>query len=192
MALLPTYILLGSITMTLGSHFAGQISKTLSTRNATIFGLFGLAASLILCKFVAMNITMFFIVVLLARMFLGVLGAVMVGLYSDVSVYAQWKTGEDASPFVMGLMTVSLKLAVISRGIVIPAALAAVGFTPDVAPEAATLALKTAVINAFLLIPGIFALISGLIMAVGYKLTREKVVQYQTEINQRKAEFEQA
>ena len=188
MALLPMYLLLGSIVQTVGAYAAGPMAKKLSTRNATIISLFGLAASAIVGKFVAMNVMMFFVFVLIVRLFLGILTSTMVGLYSDTSVYAQWKTGEDATSFVMGLMTVSLKVAVISRGTVIPAVLAAVGFIPGADPVTATLAVQTAVINVFLFIPGIFALISGLLMALGYRLTREKVSQLQNEINQRKAE----
>lgn len=188
MALLPIYLLLGSVAQTLGAYIAGSMAKRLSTRNATIVSLFGLAAFAIAGKFVAMNLMMFFVFVLIVRLFLGVLTSTMVSLYSDTSVYAQWKTGENVAPFVMGLMTVSLKLAVISRGTVIPAVLAAVGFTPGVDPNTATLALKTAVIDVFLFIPGIFALISALLMVLCYKLTRDKVAQFQNEINQRKAE----
>lgn len=46
---------------------------------------------------------------LIATVFLGIGTSVTVGLYSDVSVYARWKTGEDASAFIMGLMTGALK-----------------------------------------------------------------------------------
>ncbi len=134
---------------------------------------------------VAMNLTLFFVFVLTATIFLEIGASVTVGLYSDVSVYARWKTGEDASAFIMGLMTVALKLAIISRGTVIPFILDRAGFDPNVDPAAATMALKTGVVNAYLLVPGIFALVSGLILLLFYKLTREKVLELQNEINQR-------
>lgn len=188
MKLFPTYLLIGAIAQVLGAYLAGPLAKALSTRTASILGLFSLAASLILSKFVAMNITLFFIVVFIARLFMGLLAAVMVSLYSDVSVYGEWKTGKNASPFVMGLMNLSLKTAIISRGTIIPMVLAAAGFVAGADPKTASLALKTAVINVFVFIPGIFALISGVIIAVGYRLTREKLVAYQAEIDQRKAQ----
>jgi GPH family glycoside/pentoside/hexuronide:cation symporter len=122
------------------------------------------------------------------RIFLGILTSVMVALYADTSVYARWRTGENATPFVMGLMTVSLKAAVISRGTVIPFMLGLVGFVADTDPATATLALKNAVINMVLFIPGIFSLISGLILMLGYRLTREKVMEMQEEINAREAQ----
>lgn len=171
MALFPTYLLLGAIAQVIGAHFAGPIAKSLSSRTASIYGLLGLAASLVLCKFVATNLMLFFIVVMIARLFLGLLTSVMVSLYSDVAIYGEWKTGEDASPFIMGLMTLSLKTAIISRGTIIPFVLAAAGFVAGSDPTTASMALKTAVINAFLFIPGIFALVSGVILSIGYKLT---------------------
>ncbi|HHY41732.1 MAG TPA: hypothetical protein GX514_02605 [Thermoanaerobacterales bacterium] len=191
-ALLPTYLLLGGLAQVVGAHIAATLSKTLSSRNASIFGLLGLAASLIITKYVAMNIVMFFVFILVARIFLGLLTAVMVSLYSDVAVYAQWKTGEDTSPFVMGLMTLSLKTAVISRGTIIPFVLSAAGFVAGVDPATASMAIKNAVINVFVFIPGIFALVSGLVLAFGYKLTKERLIELQNEINQRKAEAEGA
>ncbi|KPU42574.1 melibiose carrier protein [Oxobacter pfennigii] len=186
MSLLPVYLLVGSIAQLVGAYFSGAISKALTTRTATIFGLFGLAASLIICKFVALDITMFFIVVSIARVFLGLLTAVLVALYSDVAVYGEWKTGHNAAPFIMGLMNLSLKSAVISRGIIIPIVLAAAGFTAGADPATATLELKNAVINVFLFIPGIFAAISCAIMAFGYKLTRERLMELQAEIDKKK------
>jgi len=189
MALFPTYLLLGAIAQVIGAHFAGSIAKALSSRTASIYGLFGLAVSLVLCKFVATNLAMFFIVVMISRLFLGLLSSVMVGLYSDVAIFGEWKTGENATPFIMGLMNLSLKTAIISRGTIIPFVLAAAGFVAGADPATASLQLKNAVINVFLFIPGIFALASGLILSVGYKLTREKLVKYQKEIDQRKAEL---
>lgn len=188
MSLLPTYLLLGSIAQVIGAYIAGPMAKALSSRTASIWGLFGLGISLIICKYVAMNLIMFFVMVLIARAFLGLLTSVMVSLYSDVSVYAQWKTGEDASPFVMGLMNLALKTAVISRGTIIPFVLSTAGFVAGIKPQEATMALKNAVVNVFVFIPGIFAVVSGIVLAVGYKLTKDKLIEMQNEINQRKAE----
>jgi glycoside/pentoside/hexuronide:cation symporter, GPH family len=186
MKLLPIYLLVGAIAQVIGAYISGAMAKKLTTRTAAIVGLFGLALSLIFCKFVAMNVMMFFVVVCFARVFLGVLTSVMVGLYSDVVVYGEWKTGKNVNPFIMGLMNLSLKTAVVSRGIVIPIVLAAAGFIAGADPATATLELKTAVINVFLFIPGIFALVGAVIMTLCYRLTRQRVDAYQAEIDERK------
>jgi len=189
MKLFPIYLLLGAIAQVIGSFLSASMSKSLSNRTATIVGLFGLAASLILCKFIGLNVTMFFIVVMFARFFLGILTAVMVALYADVVVYGEWKTGKNATSFIMGLMNLSLKTAVISRSTVIPIVLAAAGFVAGANPATASLALKIAVINVFLFIPGIFALVAAIVITLGYRLTREKLVTYQSEIDKTKTQI---
>ncbi|MDI9472834.1 MAG: Na+/melibiose symporter and related transporter [Tissierellia bacterium] len=186
--LFALYLLIGSLAQLVGAYIAAPVAKALSTRTASIVGLFGLAACAIVGKFFAMSVPMFFVFIIGMRIFLGILTSVMVALYADTSVYARWRTGENATPFVMGLMTVSLKAAVISRGTVIPFMLGLVGFVADTDPATATLALKNAVINMVLFIPGIFSLISGLILMLGYRLTREKVMEMQEEINAREAQ----
>lgn len=187
MALFPTYLLLGSVAQVVGAYLAAPMTKQFSTRNASIIGLFLLGVFLILCKFVAYNTTLFFVVVLIARVFLGMLTATMVALYSDVSVYSEWKSGQNATAWIMGLMTLSLKVAVISRGTIIPFILATAGFVASADPATASKELTDAVVNVFVLIPGIFAIISGFIMAVGYRLSKEKLAVYEKEIAERKA-----
>ena len=139
-----------------------------------------------------MNVTVVFVLVTIIRFFMGSIGATNVALYADVAVYSEWKTGggggggKNATPFVMGMMNLSLKTALISRSTVIPFALGAAGFVAGVDPALATETLKNAVINVFLFIPGLMALVSGLIMLVAFRLTKEKVLEYQTEIDARK------
>jgi GPH family glycoside/pentoside/hexuronide:cation symporter len=187
MALFPTYLLLGSIAQVLGAYLAAPMTKQFSTRTASVIGLFAMGILLIISKFVAYNIMVFFVVVLLARVFLGMLSATMVALYSDVSVYSEWKSGQNATAWIMGLMTLSLKVAIISRGTVIPFILATAGFVATADPATASRELTDAVVNVFVFIPGIFAIISGTIMAVAYRLTKEKLVVYEKEIAERKA-----
>lgn len=188
MALFPMYLLLGGIAQVIGSYFNANISKALTTRTTAILGLFGLAISLVVAKFVGLNVTSFFVVIMFTRLFLGILQAAMVALYSDTVVFGEWKTGKNAAPFVMGLMNLSLKTAIISRGTIIPIVLAAAGFVAGANPATASLALKTAVINVFVFIPGIFALVSALILTIGYRLTKEKLGTYQLEIDTRRTQ----
>ncbi|MCR3921455.1 MAG: hypothetical protein NUK65_02930, partial [Firmicutes bacterium] len=93
---------------------------------------------------------------------------------------------KNTSPFIMGSMTFALKLSYIARSTLVPAILAFVGFSAAISPEAATETLKNGILSAFLLIPGIALLLSGLLIKFGYKLTREKVQELQEEIDTRK------
>lgn len=123
----------------------------------------------------------------MARSILGVLSASIVALYSDAAVYSEWKTGKSAASFVMGLMTISLKAAVISRGTVIPFVLATAGFVASADPATASIELQNGVVNVFVLIPGVLALVSALIIGLGYRLTRERLAELQADIDARKA-----
>lgn len=186
MALLPLYLLLTSIVGVFGAYIAAPVTKALSNRTTSIIGLFISAVILIIGKFVGLNLIPFFVVVLTARIVTGVLGSAIVALYSDASVYSEWKTGMNAAPFIMGIMNLSLKTAVISRGTIIPIVLAAVGFSAAADPATASDALKNGIIDVFLFIPGICMMVSAILLPLGYKLTKEKLAQYQKEIDERK------
>lgn len=187
MKLFPTYLLIGGIAQVAGAYAAGLLVKKMSNRQVSILGLFGLAAAFFATRAVGMNVTMFFVAVCFVRIFLGLLSASMVALYSDASVFGEWKTGENTAAFNMGLMNLSLKTAIISRGTIIPFVLASAGFVAGTDPATATVALKTAVLNVFLLIPGFAALLSAVLLTLLYRLTSERLDQYQKEINERKA-----
>ncbi|KPU42576.1 melibiose carrier protein [Oxobacter pfennigii] len=188
MALMSLYLLIGSLAGVVSSYIAGRLSKVIPTRTATIMGLLVAGCVLIVMKFLGSNVVTFFVLVVVYRLVIGIAGAYVVAMYSDVAVYGEWKTGKNASPFVMGLMNLSLKAAVISRGTVIPFVLASAGFVAGVDPSQATDALKGAVTTVFFLIPGCLVIVCGLIWLFGYKLTKEKLAEYQAEIDKRKAQ----
>ncbi|MCR3923576.1 MAG: MFS transporter, partial [Firmicutes bacterium] len=185
-ALMRPYLLTSSIAAVLGAYMSASLIKKLTTRTTAIVGLLLTSASLIIGNYLAMDVTMFFVFAVLARLFLGLLGATLVALYTDTAVYSEWKTGENATPFVMGLMNLSLKTAIISRGTVIPIVLAAVGFVAGADPATASDALKKGIISVNMVIPGVLALIAACILALGYKLTRERVATLQEEIDAQK------
>jgi len=187
MALFPIYLVVISIIAVIGAYVTGLLAKAFSTRLISIVSFIALAGSLILCKYVAYNITLFFVVVVVARFFLGILTSSLVAMYSDVVTYGEWKTGKNATSVIMGSMVIPLKVALLSRGTVIPFVLAAAGFVAGTNPATASMELKDAVNNVFLLIPGFLALIGGVIMTIGYRLNREKLALYQREIDERKA-----
>jgi GPH family glycoside/pentoside/hexuronide:cation symporter len=118
--------------------------------------------------------------------FYGVQLAAAPALYADTVVYATWKTGKDASGWIMGLQNVPLKIAVFLRGTIIPAALAAVGFTPTLVPATMTAIQKQGMTVSFALVPGIFLAVGCVLLLVGFRLTKDKVLKYQSEIDARK------
>ena len=115
----------------------------------------------------------------------------MTSLYADTAVYARWKSGKDSTGFIMGLQNVPLKIGVLVKSVLLNAALGLAGYDAyKAAIEAKDLAslpesLKQGVCGAFALWSGIFCAIGLLILVFGFKLTKEKVDQYQAEIDAR-------
>ena len=87
----------------------------------------------------------------------------------------------------MGLMSFYFRAPVLERGDVVPFVFATAGFVATADPATASLELQNAVVNVFVFIPGILALISAFIIGFGYRLTRERLAELQAEIDARKA-----
>lgn len=185
--LMATYLVVGGLAQAVGAYLSPYFAKTLSNRNATIAGMFIGGIAMIIGRFVGFNLILFFIVACVFRAMQGLISGTAVALYSETSIYSEWKTGENAAPFVMGLMNLALKTSVMSRSIVIPAALAAAGFVATADPMTATIEVQTACMDVFLLYPGICIIAGATVLLLFYKLTKEKVISMQKEIDARKA-----
>jgi GPH family glycoside/pentoside/hexuronide:cation symporter len=185
MALMSLYLLLSSFGQFVGATLAGFLSKKASHRTLALLGLFGCGASMILGKLTGLNVIAVFVCGLLSRVFVGALGSWMVAMYAEASIYSEWKIGRNATSFIMGIMTVSLKTAIISRGLVIPIVLGAVGFVAGLDPNLATPEIKQGVLTVFMLFPGIVMIIA-FVLLLGFRLNNAKLAELQKEIDERK------
>lgn len=118
----------------------------------------------------------------LAQFFYGMAFAASPALYADTVVYATWKSGKDASGWIMGLQNLPLKIAVFLRGTILSACLVAVGWKSGVVLEGTA---RQGMTISFALVPAIFCLAGLLLLVFGFKITKEKVLQYQAEIDAR-------
>jgi len=184
-AMFTVYLLVANIMAVIGSYLSKYVAAKLSTRTAALIGCYGLGIFLIGCQFVVGNIMLVLIVLSCAQFFLGFLYALMVALYGDASIYSEWKTGKEASGWVMGLSNLPLKLGIFIKGLIIPAMLAAAGFVAKMDPATATPELKAGITTLFCTIPGCTVLAGAVLLTFGYRLTKEKVTQYQIEIDAR-------
>jgi GPH family glycoside/pentoside/hexuronide:cation symporter len=184
---MPIYLFLGGVCMTLGASQSGRIAKALSTKQAAVIGILGQGIVLVIATMVARNMYVFFVLLGVIRLFGGITTAAVVAMYSDCVVYSKWKTGKNTAPFIMGSMTFALKLSYIARGTLVPLILALVGFSASIAPADATETLKSGILIMFLLIPGLCMCLSGLLLALGYRLTKTKVAELQADIDARAA-----
>lgn len=181
-ALMAIYTLCISLGAIFGAFGMRYIVKKISARTAMILSYLGMAVFMILIYFSYANFTTVIILMTIAQFFYGIAYAASPALYADTVVYATWKTGKNASGWIMGLQNLPLKIAIFLRGAILTACLVAVGWQKGVVFEGAS---RQGMTLSFALIPGIICIVGALLLIVGYKLTKDKVAQYQSEIDAR-------
>lgn len=185
------YMLLANLMGVIGAFAARFLAKKLTSRGAMIAAYAWMAALMIVSYFLYATPIAVFVLMIAAQFGYGVAYAASPALYADTAVYARWKSGKDSTGFIMGLQNVPLKIGVLVKSVLLNTALALAGYDAyKAAIEAKDLAalpetLKQGVCGAFSLWSGIFCAIGLLILVFGFKLTKEKVEQYQAEIDAR-------
>jgi GPH family glycoside/pentoside/hexuronide:cation symporter len=144
-----------------------------------------MAVALILAYFAYSSAALVIALMTVTLFCYGMTYAAAQALYADTVVYATWKTGKDASGWIMGLQTLPLKLAIFLKGLILPAVLAAVSFSPKLDPKTMSDGARQAIASPFTLIPGIFCVVGVLLLVFGFRLTKDKVAKYQAEIDKR-------
>ena len=180
--LMAPYLLSVAIGAILGAFVMRYISKALSSRTTMILAYAGMTVSLCLIYFMYGNAYVVIALMTVAQFFYGMAFAASPALYADTVVYATWKSGKDASGWIMGLQNLPLKVAVFLRGTILSACLVAVGWQSGAVLEGTA---RQGMTIAFALVPAIFCLVGMLLLIFGFKITRDKVETYQAEINAR-------
>lgn len=179
-SLMTAYTLCISLGTIVGAYAMRYVAKKLSARTGIIIAFGLMSVSLLAAYFCYANAYLVIILMTLTRAFLGLANASGPALYADTIVYSTWKTGKNAAGWIMGLQNLPLKVAVFLRGTIIGACLAAVGWESGVVLEGTA---RQGMTVGFALVPAIFCMVGFLLMVFGYKLTKEKVMQYQAEID---------
>ncbi len=180
--LMTTYLLCVAIGAIIGAFSMRYIAKAISSRTTMIIAYAGMAVSLFLVYIFYGNAMTVIALMTLAQFFYGMAFAASPALYADTVVYATWKSGKDASGWIMGLQNLPLKIAVFLRGTILSACLVAVGWKSGVVLEGTA---RQGMTISFALVPAIFCLAGLLLLVFGFKITKEKVLQYQAEIDAR-------
>ena len=187
-----TYTLIIAFTAVIGAYVSRYIGKKLSGRKTMISFYFIMAICLIAARAVYTNVWAVIILVSAAQLCYGCVYSCSSALYGDTAVYSEWKTGKNATGWVMGLMNIPIKIASMLKGIILPAALAIGGFSAQIAAEEASESVRICIANTLLVIPAALLLVGAVVMILLYRLPKEKVEQMQQEIDERKAMEEAA
>jgi GPH family glycoside/pentoside/hexuronide:cation symporter len=182
--LMTAYTLLINLGGIIGAYGMRSIAKKFSSRTTMIAACIGMGVSMILVWVCYASYVTVMVLMFIANVFYGIAFASAPALYADTVVYATWKTGKDASGWIMGLQNVPLKIGVFLRGTIIAACLTAVGWESGVVLEGTA---RQGMTIALGLVPGIFCMVAALLLILGFKITKEKVVEWQAEIDKRAA-----
>ena len=144
-----------------------------------------MAALLLIGRSVYTNVWAVIILVSIAQFGYGCVYACSSALYADTAVYAEWKTGKNASGWIMGLTNVPIKIASTLKSVVLPAALALSGFSAAVEVEKATDTMRAGIANTLLTLPAIMLIAGAVVLIFLYRLPKEKVEKMQEEIEAR-------
>lgn len=82
----------------------------------------------------------------------------------------------------MGLQNLPLKIGVFMRGVILSSCLVAVGWQSGVVLEGSA---RQGMTIAFAVVPALLCLAGMILLLFGFKITKEKVAQYQAEIDAR-------
>lgn len=178
--LMKQYTLCVSLGAIIGAFSMRYIARKLSSRTTMILSYGGMAVAMFLIYVMYANPFMVIALMTIAHIFYGIAFAASPALYADTVVYATWKTGRDASGWIMGLQNLPLKVGVFMRGVILSSCLVAVGWQSGVVLEGSACQGMTI---AFAVVPAILCVIGMVLLIFGFKITREKVAQYQAEID---------
>lgn len=181
------YTLIIAFMAVFGAMGSNYIGKKLSGRTTMIIFYLGMAALLLAARTMYTNVWAVIILVAAAQFGYGCVYSCSSALYADTAVYAEWKTGKNASGWIMGLTNIPIKVASTLKSVVLPAALALSGFSASVAVEETTDVMRNGIANTLLVLPAAMLVVGALVLIFLYRLPKKRVEQMQKEIDAKKA-----
>ncbi|NLZ39144.1 MAG: MFS transporter [Firmicutes bacterium] len=185
-AMMSVYTLCINIGGILGTILAGKLAMKYDTRKLSMVALCCMAGAFVLARMVALTSPILFTCCMVFHQFAASFNyPLFISMYASCVTYGEWKTGQNAAAFIMGLTNVPISIATTLRGIIIPMALASSGY---VANQPATQAVKAGLVNIYVQWPMAFLALSFIIMAFFFRLSNERVKEMQAEIDARNLE----
>lgn len=172
-----------NVALFAGALISRPIANKIGERNTYILSMVIFILGLMAIYLFPMTPTAFLVVIYIAYLGYGMPDGVGVAMYSNTVEYGEWKTGKNARGFIMSLFSFPIKMAILLRGLIITAVLAAGSY---VAGMEGTPELINALKNGFTLIPAVFLFLSLLCILFLYRITPESLKDMQAEIAARK------
>ena len=185
-SLLAIYLLIANILCMIGAFASKYLANRFSARVLFIISFLFMGVMLIAARIFYINPVMVIIFMSLAQFGYGCIYSTSPAMFADTAIYAQYKTGEDASAWIMGLGNVPLKIALVLRGLVINGIFALIGFSATMDVASTTDAIKGGISNVLMLVPGVAVIAGGVILMLFFRLSSKQIESMTQEIEARK------
>lgn len=166
----------------LGGMIAPHVVKKYGSRKTNWIGMIGWLAFQLITLVLPANLVAVSLALFCGQLFFGMSYGLTSNLYAMCGTYGEYKTGEPVRGIVMAFCSLSIKLAVALRGIVISLILAKVGYS---AAAQITASMQSNMRVIFGVFPAAFILLS-LIPLLFFRLDDSRVTEMEKAIAQRK------
>ncbi|MCI7100133.1 MAG: MFS transporter [Lachnospiraceae bacterium] len=180
------YLLFANITAVVGSIVSKRVANKLSTKTTYQMAFLILAVMYGVAFVFRWNPTIVIVATSVAGFFTAFVTVMIVPMLANCAIYSEYKTGVNCTGTVMGFINIPIKVAIVTRGLLISAVLGITGFSASIAVEEASMSVKNGIAAGFTLIPAVFLIIGLLIVTFGYHLTDDKIAECSAEIAKRK------
>lgn len=182
-----TYTLIIAFCSVFGAYFSRYLGKKFSGRGTMIVAYLIMAGCLLAARMFYTNPMYVVVLISAAQLGYGCCYSCSTALYADTAIYSEWKTGKNASGWIMGLTNIPLKVASTLKSVILTACLAVGGFSASIAVEDATVAMKESICMALMVVPAILLIVGALVLLFGFRLPKSRLELMQKEIEERKA-----
>lgn len=184
---LPIFLLVTSAMGIVSTYVSKPVAKKIGARMTYIVCMILCLIGSFISYFFVKNYAMLLVMMCVAYFGINATYGLAPAIYSDIIIYSEWKTGKNATGWIMGLSNVPIKVGVVLRGVIINAFLAAGGFATGMTVANAPASLSHSISVGFTLIPAAIAAVSLFLVAFFYRITPSKVSKYEEEIRSRAA-----
>ena len=169
----------------IGSFVAARVAKAIGTKMTTIVGMGGWIVIWVIAYFLHPDFMLLNVLMFLSQVSFGLAYGLTANLYSMCGTYSYWKTGKNTMGITMSFLTLSIKLGVALRGIVIPAFLGFIAY--DATATTFDAAAQNGISFMYFLLPVIILIIS-LIPFLFFRIKDSDIPKMNAEIQAREAE----
>jgi Na+/melibiose symporter-like transporter len=183
MSMLTYYLTLSTVLQLIGASLAPFVNKLVKgSRNTFATGLFMYAACLAVAFAVGGNAILFTIALSAGYMGWAVAHTADAAYYSYIGDYVEYKHNKNIQPFLMSMLSMTIKIGVAISSVVVGWGLVAVGFDAENVTETA----KTGIMNLTVLLPLAINAVGGFIALLS-PLSDKRVSEIRSELDKRGA-----